>query len=74
MQQQDLEHLFRRQPCPRVRLHLSNGQLFEITDPDLIVLNFSTVEILLPPGETAEREAIIDLAHIVWIEVLPPAA
>jgi hypothetical protein len=72
MRQEDLRRLLERQPCPRLRLHLSNGIVFEINDPDLVVLGRSTVEILLPPDGAGEREAIINLLHVIWIEVLPP--
>src|SRR5438105_1436999 len=38
MRHDDLRRLLRREPCPRLRLHLSGGVTFEITDPDLVVL------------------------------------
>jgi hypothetical protein len=71
MRHEDLELLLRREPCPRPRLHMSGGELFEINDPDSVFFGRSTVEILLPPGE---REAILNLLRIVWVEVLPPSA
>jgi hypothetical protein len=74
MRQNDLERLLRRVPCPRLRLHLTGGTIFEIDDPDLVVLDPSTVELLLPSGAEGEREAVISLLHIIWIEVLPPSA
>jgi hypothetical protein len=72
MRQQDLEILLRREPCPRLRLHMTGGQIFEISDPDQVVMSRTTVELLLPPGEEGEREAVINLLHIIWIEILPP--
>ena len=71
MRREDLELLLRRDPCPRLRLHMTGGEVFEIEEPDSIVFGRSTVEILLPPGE---REAILNILHIVWLEVLPPPA
>jgi hypothetical protein len=71
MRQEDLRRLLRREPCPLLRLHLTNGIVFEINDPDLAVVGRSTVELLLPPGDTGEREAVINLLHIIWVEVLP---
>jgi hypothetical protein len=73
MRQEDLRRLLERQPPPRLRLHLTNGVVFDINDPDLVALGRSTVEILLPPDDAGEREAIINLLHIIWIEVLPPS-
>jgi len=71
MRREDLELLLRRDPCPRLRLHMTGGEVFEIEDPDSIVFGRSTVEILLPPGE---REAILNILHIVWIELLQASA
>jgi hypothetical protein len=72
MDQDDLWRLLRRDPCPRLRLHLTGGTTFEFDDPDLVVVGPSTVELLLPAGAEGEREAVINLLHIIWIEVLPP--
>jgi len=71
MRREDLELLLRRDPCPRLRLHMTGGEVFEIEDSDSIVFGRSTVEILLPPGE---REAILNILHIVWIELLQASA
>ena len=70
MQQRDLELLLQRAPSPRLRLHVINGAVFEIDDPDLAVLGRSTVELLLPPADGVQREAVINLLHIIWVEVL----
>jgi len=74
MRQNDLEMLVNRVPCPRLRLHMTGGAVFEITDGDLVVIGRSTVEMLLSPSSEGEREAVISLLHIIWIEVLPPAS
>jgi hypothetical protein len=74
MRREDLTVLLRREPCPRLRLHLTDGAVFEINDPDSIVFGRSTVELLLPPGDEEEREAILNLLHIIWVEVLPSLA
>jgi hypothetical protein len=66
----DLRLLFRREPPPVLRLHLSSGMIFEIADPDVIVLTNSTVEIPLARTGGQSREAVISLLHIVWIEVV----
>ncbi len=72
MSADDLFRLLQRQPCPRLRLHLTTGLTFDIDDPDLVVVGPSAVELLLPPGDAGEREAVISIQHIVWVEVLPP--
>jgi hypothetical protein len=74
MRQEDLRRLLRRDPCPRLRLHLTGGTTFEINDPDLAVVGRSTVDLLLPAGAEGQREAVINLLHIIWVEVLPPSS
>jgi hypothetical protein len=64
----ELKVLLQRVPCPLLRLHLTGGRTFDIHDPDLVVVGRSTVEFLLP-GEK-NREAVISLLHIVWVEVI----
>jgi hypothetical protein len=70
MRPEDLRQLLQRQPCPLLRWHLTGGMIFEIRDPDQAVVTRSTVEILLPPDDSREREAVISLLHITWIEVV----
>jgi len=74
VRQQDLELLLQRVPCPRLRLHLTNGAVFEINDPDLVFVSRSTLELLLPPTDGVHREAVINLLHIIWVEVLSPSS
>jgi hypothetical protein len=49
---------------------MTGGITFEITDPDLTVLGRSSVELVLSPSNEGEQEAVINLLHIIWIEVL----
>jgi hypothetical protein len=68
MRQEGLKELLRRDPCPLVRLHLTGGRTFDIRDPEEVVVTHTTVQFLLP-GEK-DREAVINLLHIVWVEVI----
>lgn len=70
MRQEDLRIILRRQPCPVLRLHLTGGISFDIHDPEEVVLTRTTVELLLPPQNSREREAVISLRHVVWVEVI----
>jgi len=72
MRSDDLKKFLRRVPCPLLRLHLTNGLTFEIQDPDLVVVTASTVELTLAPDASGHREAVINLLHIIWVEVLEP--
>jgi len=72
MRTEVLENLLNREPCPLLRLHLSNGLTFDIQDRELAVVTRSTVQLLLPPAASRPREAVINLLHIIWVEVLTP--
>jgi hypothetical protein len=48
--------------------------IFDIRDPDQVVVTRSTVEILLPPEDPWDREVVISLLHIAWVEVMAPIA
>jgi hypothetical protein len=73
VREQDLRQLLQRQPFPLLRLHLTGGLVFEITDPEVPVTTRSTIEIPLPPEGGRQREAVISLLHIIWIEIIDPA-
>ncbi|HZT81052.1 MAG TPA: hypothetical protein VFA26_12545 [Gemmataceae bacterium] len=68
MRPEDLRLLLQRDPCPLLRLHLTDGRTCDLQDPDLVVIGRSTIEVLIP-GEK-NREAVINLLHIVWAEVI----
>lgn len=70
MRQQEIEQLLTRDPCPQLRFHLTGGQVFEIPDVEALVLSRTCAEILLPPEGGCDREAVISLLHVVWIEVV----
>jgi hypothetical protein len=70
VRREDLENLLGRTPCPLLRLHLTDGRTFDIQSPEQVVVTRFTVELLIP-GEK-NREAIINLVHIIWVEVISP--
>jgi hypothetical protein len=67
---EDLRLLLQRVPCPLLRLHLTDGRTFDIQDPEEVVVTRSTVELLIPGDKN--REGIISLLHIIWVEVVSP--
>ncbi len=70
MREDDLRVLLQRDPCPLLRLHTTGGTVFEISDPDMLHLERGTVQILLPSQFDQQREAVISLIHIIWVEVI----
>jgi hypothetical protein len=73
MRDDDLRALLRRNPCPLLRLHVTGGMVFEVADPDMLVVSRSAVELALSPNGNQTREAVISLLHIVWVEVITPS-
>jgi hypothetical protein len=71
MRQDDLENLLGRIPCPVLRLHLTGGRTFDIQDPEQVVVTRSTVQLLIPNEKN--HEAVINLLHITWVEVISPS-
>ena len=70
MRLEDLEILLVRDPFPLLRIHVTGGQVFEVRDPVEAVADRHTLELLLPPEGGKQREAIISLLHVVWVEVV----
>jgi len=68
----DLFRMLDRNPFPILRLHLVGGLEFELRDPDAVVLSQDSIEFLLPSDGSNLREAVVNLAQIVWVEVITP--
>jgi hypothetical protein len=77
MRPDDINKVLRRQPFQPFRVHLSNGQTFEIRHPELALVGRSTMVIGLPapdlPPTTYDLFEIIALMHINRLEPLPAA-
>ncbi len=77
MRPEEFLRLLRQGPFLPFRLHLSTGMTFEVRHPELAALERTTVRLSLPavqqPKPVAERDVVVSLLHIVWIEFLEPA-
>lgn len=75
MRPDDINRVLRRQPFQPFRIHLSNGQAFDIRHPELAIVGRSTMVIGLPapdlPPSTYDFFEIIALMHINRLEPLP---
>ena len=75
MRPDDINNVLRRQPFQPFRVHLSNGQAFEVRHPELAAVGRSTMFIGLPapdlPPTTYDLFEIIALMHINRLEPLP---
>jgi len=77
MTPQDITRLLERSPFVPFRLHLTNGQTFEVKHPDFVWVFRSRLELAVPAAgdrRIMERAEHISLLHIARIEELPVAA
>ena len=70
MRASDLREQLKRQPFRPFRLHLTDGTVVDVAHPELALVSHASVRISLPPALDLERDAVIDLLHIMWLEVL----
>ncbi len=74
MPPEQIRGYLRARPFISFGLHLSDGRVFEIRHPDLVVVGRTTLIVGIPePGEDPymERSETIALIHIVSIEPFP---
>lgn len=77
MTPQDISKLLERTPFVPLRLHLSNGQTFEVKHPDFIWGFPSRLELAVPASEASrirDHAEHISLLHIARIEEMSVAA
>jgi hypothetical protein len=78
MRPDDIRELLRRQPFQPFRIHLSNGTVYEVRHPELILVGRTTLVIGRPaPGAAEpiyEDFSIVALVHINHVEPVLPAA
>jgi hypothetical protein len=77
MRPEELVQLLRRRPFIPLRLHMTDGQTYEIRHPDNVIVLRSRVDLgVMPdPGTgVVERVEYCSLLHIVRVEELQTAA
>lgn len=70
MEADDLLEILSYEPFRRLRFHLADGTIIEINHPDMAMLGQTAVKLGLPPEEDDEREAVVPLSSINWVEVI----
>jgi hypothetical protein len=78
MPPQDLLKAIRQRPFAPFRLHVSDGTIYEIRHPELLMVSPRSAIVGLPPKEKTAAQVedyeIVDLRHIVRLEPLATAA
>lgn len=75
MRAEELTELLKTRPFVPLRIHLTDGQSYDIRHPDLVLVLRQRVDIGLKPDPTTgvlERVEHCSLLHIVRVEELPP--
>lgn len=72
----EIIELQRQQPFPGLRIHISDGQSYEIRHPELMLVTKTKVVIALPASadEVPEKTVYCDPIHITRIEPLAAGA
>jgi hypothetical protein len=77
MPPQDLLQALRRQPFVPFRLHITDGTVYDVRHPEMLLLAVGSAVVGLPsanlPFPQVERYEIVDLLHIVRLEPLQTA-
>jgi hypothetical protein len=74
----DLLEALRRRPFEPFRLHVSDGTVYEVRHPELVMVGLASALIAVPPpGQEQlpyERYEIVDLRHVVRLVPVASAA
>jgi len=76
MRAQELTELLRKRPFVPLRIHMTDGQTYDIRHPEMVIVLRQRVDIGVPydlAAGIAERVEYCSLLHIVRVEELSPA-
>jgi len=78
MRQEDLIEVLRQRPFHPFRIHLSDGIIYEVRHPELVLVGRSTAVVFFPdprkPPPAFERYDTIALLHMTRLEPLETLA
>lgn len=77
MPPQDLLQALRRQPFAPFRIHVSDGTVYDVHHPELVMVGLASAVVGVPaqnqPAPVYERYETVDLRHVVRLVPLPAA-
>ncbi len=76
MRAEELTELIRIKPFAPLRIHMTDGQAFDVTHPDQIIVLRSRVDIGVEPDRNTgvvQRVEHCSLLHVVRVEELQPS-
>ncbi len=73
MSPHELKELLRLQPFEGLRIHVSDGQSYEVRHPDMVFVTARVIHIATPPMDgdiPSGRTVYVDPVHITRVEPL----
>lgn len=70
MEHEDLHEILSLEPFRLLRFHISDGTVIEVDHPDMAMLRPSVIVLSLPSDDAGDRDAVVPLSSIVWVEVI----
>ena len=81
MRQHEIRDILRKEPFRAFRVHLTNGQSYEVRHPELAALTRHSMYVVLPADESKDtnggapdRMIQCDLVHVVTVEPIDGAS
>lgn len=70
MEHEDLHEILRLEPFRLLRFHITDGTVIEVDHPDMAMLRPTAIVLSLPSDDAGDRDAVVPLSSIVWVEVI----
>jgi hypothetical protein len=74
MNQQDILEMLRHRPFQPFRIHVTDGTVYEIRHPEMMVVDWSKALVFFPPNDmplpAIEHYEVVSLSHMTRLEPL----
>ncbi|MGB2984729.1 MAG: hypothetical protein WBE26_02505 [Phycisphaerae bacterium] len=72
MRQQEVRELLRKEPFQPFRIHLSNGETYEVRHPEFAALTRTSVIVVIPSSNEDNIDQVVqcDLLHVAVMETI----
>ena len=76
MRQQEVQDVLRKEPFQPFRIHLSNGETYDVRHPELALLTRSSVHVVVPSSDQKDTDRVVqcDLLHVAVMEPIDGAS
>ena len=76
MRQQEVRDILRKEPFQPFRIHLSNGETYDLRHPELALLTRNSVHVVVPSSDQKDTDRVVqcDLLHVAAMEPIDGAS